>query len=80
MDNVRGKMKALINEVMSIDIDKMDNNLELSKIDQWDSFNHLSLISRIEKDMGIKFQAKDFDKITTVNTFVELVRGKAGKK
>ena len=76
---VRTTLKKLILEVMSIDIDKIDNNKKLSTIDEWDSFNNLMLISKVEDFYKIKFSIGELEDIDTVAKIIKIVE-KKGKK
>ena len=43
---------------------------------EWDSFNHLSLISEIESEMGIVFSMEEVNKINSYKDLCEIVLNK----
>ncbi len=75
-NNTREELKKLISEVMSLDIDKIDNNKNLSEIDEWDSFNNLMLISKAEDYFKIKFTLADIEDVNTINKIIDIVNKK----
>ena len=79
-DKIREKLKKLIEEIMMLDIDKVDNDRDLATIDEWDSFNNLMLISRVEDEFGIKFSIKDIEDVNTINKIIEVTKKKAEEK
>jgi acyl carrier protein len=79
MTDVRAELKKLIFEVMNVDIDKIDNDKSLSTVDEWDSFNNLMLISRVEDRFSLKFSVKDIEDVDTITKIVELVKNKLEK-
>lgn len=78
--NIREELKKLINEVMNLDIDKIDNNKNLSEIDAWDSFNNLMLISKAEDYFKIKFGLADIEDVNTINKIIDIVKKKVTAK
>jgi acyl carrier protein len=78
-DKVRDELKILIQEVMGIDIDQIDNNKNLATVDEWDSFNNLMLISKVEDHFKIKFSVKDIQDVDTIHKVIEVTRKKIGK-
>ena len=58
-------------DIFNIDDLKIDTNTNSTDIDQWDSLNHLNLISSIEDEFNIKF---DFEEIGSLNNIGEIVK------
>lgn len=45
----------------------------VSQIPEWDSLNHMHIVTRLEKATGTDFQQSDFEGMVTVGDLVELV-------
>lgn len=73
-------LKEIAAKVLGISIDRVTDGLERNENEEWDSLNHLLLISEIEKDMKIKFTIAEVEKIKTFKELKEIVLGKGGKK
>ncbi len=65
-----------INEVMGLDIKKIDENRKLSEISEWDSFNNLMLISRFQDELHIEFTAVEIEDAQTVKDIFSLLEKK----
>lgn len=76
MHNVREEVKKLIQEIMHIDIDTVDNEKNIATIDEWDSFNNLMLISKVEDHFKLKFSMKDVESATTIKKIIQLIEQK----
>jgi acyl carrier protein len=79
-ENVKTELQKLILNVMRLDIEKIDNHRNLSTIDEWDSFNNLMLISKIESKFNIKFTVKDITDATSISKILNLVESKLKNK
>ncbi|MBW2976547.1 acyl carrier protein [Candidatus Woesearchaeota archaeon] len=69
-------LKDITARVLNIDLSKVNDTLVKENTEQWDSFNHLLLISEIEKKLGIKFTASEIEKIRTFKDLSEVVSRK----
>ncbi len=76
---IRDELKKLITDIMQIDIDTIDNKKALGTIDEWDSFNNLMLISRVEDHFKVKFSVKDIEDVNTIEKIIEIVEKKVSK-
>ena len=69
-------LKKIISRVLNIDINKITDGLSREKTEEWDSFNHLLLISEIEKEMNIKFTMSEVEKINDFKGLAETINKK----
>ena len=69
------KLENILSRVLGIDEDKVNEGLERGS-GEWDSFNHLLLISEIEKEMDVKFTTQEIEKIKTFKDLREAVLSK----
>jgi acyl carrier protein len=74
------KLKNLVSKVLQINIDQVDEHLSRDTADQWDSFNHLLLISEIEKEFGITFNIMEIEQIKLYTDLEDMVLRKGQMK
>ena len=67
---------SLIAQILGIEKSQIKDDLARDSIDEWDSFNHLMLISEIEKEIGTKLTAEEIESIKTIKDLKELVASK----
>ena len=72
MDN----LKKIVAKVLNIDEIRVNDGLSMSNAEQWDSFNHLLLISEIEKELGIAFSIQEVERIKSFKELREMALGK----
>jgi acyl carrier protein len=51
----------------------LKENTNASKVKNWDSLNHLTLIVEIEKQLNCNFTTKELGKLNNVGNFVDLI-------
>lgn len=56
----------IVSRVLEIPLDQVKSELSRETTTQWDSFNHLMLISEIEKELGVTFPLSGIEDINTV--------------
>jgi len=70
------ELKKIASKVLNIEESKVNDELTMDNAEQWDSFNHLLLISEIEKELGIKFSIQEVEKIKSFKDLKEIVSSK----
>lgn len=63
------KLRAIVARVFDIRPEEVTDQLERSKLEVWDSLNHLLLISEIENEMKVQFTTEE---VLEINTFKDL--------
>lgn len=58
--------------VLGIKIQDVKEGLSRDNCEDWDSFNHLLLISEIEKEQGVSFTTKEVESIKTFDDLRKL--------
>lgn len=58
MDNLK-KYKDIFCRVLSVNEDVLDERFTFKEVPQWDSVAHLSLISELEDEFDVLFEAED---------------------
>jgi len=69
------QLKKIVAKVLNVDESKVDE-LTMGNTEQWDSFNHLLLISEIEKELGIKFSIQEVEKMKSFKDLKEIAFSK----
>ena len=72
------KLKNILSRVLGIDESEV-NDESARGSGEWDSFNHLLLISEIEKEMNIKFTTQEIERIKIFKDLREVVLSKENK-
>jgi acyl carrier protein len=78
MDNL-DLVKEIVSEVFNYPINLINVNTTPVDIENWDSMNHLILISSIENHFKIEIDADDFDKLMKINDILILLNTKYNK-
>lgn len=53
--SVEEKIKEIMAEILEISADDIEEDSAIGDFPNWDSLNHLKIISTIEKEFGIQF-------------------------
>jgi len=56
-------LKHIVSEVLDVDILEVNDSLSPETNENWDSFNHLVIITAIEERLGIVLTSGDVEKI-----------------
>lgn len=73
------QLRKIMSCVLEIDNDEITDELSRNNSENWDSFNHLLLISEIEKRLGVKFSISDVAKIKTFKDLKEFIASRKPK-
>ena len=65
------KLKSIVAKILDIDGKKINENTSPENTELWDSFNHLLIISEIEKEFDIII---NLDKISEIKNFGDLIK------
>ncbi len=69
-------LKQIVSRVLNIDMNRINEKMSRNSTEEWDSFNHLMLISEIEKEMNIKFTMLEVEQVKTFRELQEIVSKK----
>tara|TARA_Y100000996_G_C22030086_1_gene440500 strand:+ start:165 stop:407 length:243 start_codon:yes stop_codon:yes gene_type:complete len=58
------KFERILKEIF--DIDEINLNHSMDDIPEWDSFKHILLLTKIEKEFKIKLQMNDFTEMISI--------------
>ena len=63
-------------DIFEVDNLKIDYNTSSVDIDQWDSLNHLNIISSVEQEFNIRFSFKEISSLKNIGDIVNVVLNK----
>ncbi len=67
------KLKEVIGDTFDIDEDEIGNETSNETIEQWDSLNHLRLVTALEGEFDISLTMDEINNMTSYPKIVELV-------
>ncbi len=74
--NVEDHINRIIANTLGIGEDEVDGGITREKSKDWDSFNHLMIISEVEREIGVKFSITEVEMIKGQSDIVALVNSK----
>jgi acyl carrier protein len=74
-----GLVKEIVSKVFNYPINLINVNTTPVDIENWDSMNHLILISSIENQFNIEIDADDFEKLMKIDDILILLNTKYNK-
>lgn len=69
-------INTIVADILSLDEDEVNGELTPENAEYWDSMAHLTLVTAIEEECGIKFTMDEVQSIESVNDMYEIVRKK----
>tara|TARA_B110000240_G_C13172167_1_gene314119 strand:- start:257 stop:505 length:249 start_codon:yes stop_codon:yes gene_type:complete len=67
------KINKIVSEILKISIDKIQDNIEMNKISQWDSVAHLLIISSLEEEFKIQFSSSEVSKLVDLKSIYQII-------
>ncbi|MBV4430582.1 acyl carrier protein [Clostridium tyrobutyricum] len=71
------KLRNIVADVLCIDIDRVDENLTRDNCEEWDSFNHLLIVSEIESRLNVKLTMEEMESASSYRALEQIVMRKA---
>ncbi len=72
--NISKRLKKILKLVFKINKNLNEKNLDQNKIKNWDSLNHLNLLSAIQDEFSLKFKDEDLEKITNFKNILKIIK------
>ena len=66
-------VKELISEVFGIDEDDVTLELSQQTLDNWDSMNHLKLVTAVEEEFDVSLTMDDIEEITSIAKLIDIL-------
>ena len=73
------QLKKITARVLDIRPEKVSDTLSRERLEEWDSFNHLLLVSEIEKELNVSLTMQEVERIKTFRDLRVAVMEKAGR-
>ena len=72
-EEIRIKIQDIFRDTFNDENILIDDNTNADDIDEWDSFNHINLVSAIEKAFDIKFALGELQELSNVGDMIKLM-------
>lgn len=72
------KIISIIARVLEVDIEEVEMDTAIGDLPEWDSLHHLHIIAELEKEFGIKYDAKDLAELEDVSDLISLTEETIG--
>ncbi len=76
IDEIKDKVTPIFHSVFADDSIVITHEMSAKDVERWDSLNHLSMISSVEKEFGIKFKLKELVGMKNVGDMLHLIEAK----
>jgi acyl carrier protein len=72
--DVRQRVYKIVSETLGVPLRKVEDKLTPDNTPAWDSLQHMNLISALEAEFRIRFEAEDITQMLSVGLIVETLR------
>ncbi|MCB0759109.1 MAG: acyl carrier protein [Flavobacteriales bacterium] len=55
---------------------EMSDNLLATDVEGWDSLTHMSILTSLEHEFGVKFKLREINKLKNMGSLIELIASK----
>ena len=73
------KVQEIFRDIFVDDSLVIENSTNSDSIDEWDSLNHINLVSAIERSLKIKFALGELQTLKNVGALIDLIITKGTK-
>ncbi len=80
VQHILAKMTPVFREALETPDLTLTNELDATKVDNWDSLNHISLIIALEEVFGIQFETEELVTLVNVGDMAKLIDKKINSK
>ncbi|MCK5359844.1 MAG: acyl carrier protein [Gammaproteobacteria bacterium] len=71
--SVNSTINAIVADVLNLDEDEINGELSPERAEYWDSMAHLTMVTAIEEECGVKFTMDDVQAIECVDDIYQIV-------
>ena len=75
-EELLGKVQEIFRDIFDDETIVIEDSTSSADIDNWDSFNHISLIVAIEKDFKVKFSFEELALLKNVGALIDILSTK----
>lgn len=69
---VKKEINRLLINTFKLD-DNVNSNLLKTKINEWDSLKHITIITALEEDFDVQFEPEEIDELTSTDRIAEII-------
>ncbi|WCE29851.1 acyl carrier protein [Vibrio sp. SCSIO 43137] len=69
----KAAVKALIADILKVSVEKIDDELAIGDIPEWDSLAHMRIIAALESELGVVLDIEQTLEIEDVEDIVDAV-------
>ena len=70
------KLEQIFREVFGNETLMISRELSANDLEEWNSLNHMILVSEVENVFSIKFKLKDLNKMRNVGDMIDIITSK----
>lgn len=78
-DTVKSRLTAVFRDVFDDDDIELTDDTTADDIDAWDSLEHITLISAVEKEFKMRFTMKEVSGMKNVGEMINIISERAKK-
>lgn len=79
MDNIYKRLTQVFRDFFDDDSIEIDEDTTADDIDDWDSLSHITLMSAVEDEFGVKFTMGEVSGMENVGEMAEIIRARGTK-
>ena len=79
MDDIYERLNSVFRDFFDDDDIELDEDTTADDIDDWDSLSHITLMSAVEEEFGLRFTMSEVSGMKNVGEMAEIIK-KRGKK
>jgi len=78
-EQVSEEVQEIFRDIFDDESLVIENNTTAEDIEEWDSLNHINLISAIEKEFNIHFALGELQSLKDVGVMIDMITEKSSK-
>ena len=72
-ESIKSTIKNVLEDILQVQIERLDDNLTANDIDGWDSITHMMIINELENQLSIKFSLTDLVQLDNIGNLVGMI-------
>lgn len=76
---IENKVKSIISSILGVDVSKIGDDTAIGDLPEWDSLNHIQIISAIEKEFDFRFTPDVMMDLEDVSDIVDATEARVVK-
>ena len=79
MQTMKAKIKEIMSVVFEVDVASIGNNASPDNIENWDSLNHINLITSLEDEFNMRFDDENISEMLNLDLILYIINQKTNK-